>query len=132
MIPKFKIWNSAGDSLLYTFTYAQSTNLPQSAKKVVEIESQRGKGSIIIDGGENSWDLVIKFLISGDDYEDVTAKIVALESAIALNTPYILKVNKTSSTYFEYNVKRISPIVYTEGLRNSILECSITFRANSW
>ena len=133
-IPKFRIYNSAGDTIIYTFPYVQYTNAPRSVKSVVEIKSQRGKGSIIIDGGEDSHQIIIRFLIDGEDYEEVTEKIVALESAIALNTPYLLRIEKTDSTYFEWNVKRVDAINYAESLRNGqgIQKVSITLLANSW
>jgi len=132
-IPRFKLYN-VGDSLIYTFPYVQYTNAPRSVKSLVEIKSQRGKGSIIIDGGDDNWDLIIRFLITGEDYEEITSKIATLESTIQLNTPYVLRIDKTDSTYFEYKVKRISAIEYSESLRNGegIQECTLTLRVNSW
>jgi len=133
-IPRFKLWNSAGDSLLYTFEAVQYTNAPQSAQKTVEIEGIRGQGSIIIDGATSSWDLVVETFFAEDSYEELMAKVISLESTIALNTAYRLRIDKQQSpaTYWEYNVKRLLPIQYDRSLRTSHQLCIVTFKANSW
>lgn len=135
-VPTFKIYDSTGVSLLYTFPIVQYTNAPQSPKKIVEIEGQRGKGSITIDGGGQAWDLEIRglFMITSADegYEEITADIDAIESVIVLNTPYILRIDRTASTYWQYRVKRIEPINYSESLRTDSQIYEIRFRVNSW
>jgi hypothetical protein len=131
-IPSFDLWNSAGDSLLYTFPVVFATNAPQSPTKVVEIEGTRGIGSVIIGGGTAPWDLVIEGVLTGDDYEAVVVAMDALEAAIALNTPFMLRLDKTSSTYYEWHVKRILPIEYPENLRTSHQRYRVVLRAGSW
>jgi hypothetical protein len=133
-VPTFKLYDSSGDELQYTFTAVQDANYPHSEKDFIEHTSQRGKGSVIIDGGEKAWDLTIRFVISGTDYEDLTDEIDDLESDIDLNVPYVLKIDKTNSTTYDYNVKRILPIEYPieSNLRNTFQEVIITFRVNSW
>ena len=59
--PYFKLYDS-GNNLIYTFPLVQATNAPQTPRKSVVIESQRGKGAIILDGGEEIWELYIKGL----------------------------------------------------------------------
>jgi hypothetical protein len=134
--PYFKLYASDGTTLVYTFPIVQYTNAPQSHKRTVVIEGQRGKGCIIVDGGEASWDLIIRglFMITESDegYEDITAKIDAIETAIVLNTPYILRIDKTDTTYYEYKVKRILPIDYRESLRTDSQEYQVVFKVNSW
>jgi len=134
--PYFKLYASNGTDLVYTFPIVQSTNLPQTVKKTIEIKGQRGKGSIIVDGGNDTWDLEIRglFVIDNADegYEEITVKIDTIESAIELNTPYVLRVDKTDSTYYEYNVKRINPITYPSSLRTDLQEYIVTFIVNSW
>lgn len=135
-IPQFKLYDSTGITLKYTFPIVQYTNAPQSPKKIVEIEGQRGKGSITIDGGGQAWDLEIRglFMITSADegYVEITAKIVDIEDKIQLNIPYILRIDKTDSTYFEYKVKRIEPINYSESLRTDSQEYRVILRVNSW
>jgi len=134
--PYIKLYDSTGVVLQYTFKYVQSINAPQTPRRTVEITGQRGKGSLIIDGGQDVWDLIIsgKFIIEDADegYEDLTADIDAMESAIQLNTPYIIRIDKTAVTYYEYNVKRIEPIEYPESLRIDSQEYICRLRVNCW
>lgn len=136
--PEFKLYASDGVTLVYTFPVVQATNAPQSPKKVVEHQGQRGKGSIIIDGGEAPWDLTIRGIltteedIGADAYKDLISKMDTLESSVALNTQYVLHIDKTESTYYSYNVKRIQPITYETGLRINAQEYEVILRANCW
>ena len=130
-IPRFKLYNSAGDSLLYTFPVVQATNAPQSPKSTVVITTLRGKGCVVIDGGTTAWDLTIRGILQGDNYEALISEIDALES-IQLNIPYLLRIDKSSSTYYSYKVKRIEPINYPDSFRTDIQEYNITFKVNSW
>ena len=131
-VPKFRLYNSVGNTLLYTFTAVDFTNAPQSLKDIVEIKTQRSKGSLIIDGGESAWDLKMNFTILGDDYEDVTAQIATLESTVEFNTSYILRIDKTGGSYFEYKVKRLAPFTYPTNLRTHFQRIQATFRVNCW
>jgi hypothetical protein len=131
-IPKFRLYNSAGDTLLYTFPAVNYTNAPQSIEDFVEISNLRAQGSIVIDGGESPWDIEMRFTIMGDDYEDITAEIVDLEDTVEFNTPYLLRIDKTGGSYFEYKVKRLTPFTYEENLRNSYQKVQAIFRVNSW
>lgn len=131
-IPQFKLYNSAGTVLLYTFSAVNFTNAPQSVKDTVEITNLRSRGAIEIPGGEKPWDLEMRFTILGDDYEDIASQIDTLETTIELQIPYLLRIDKSSSSYYEYPVKRLQPIFYNEGLRNDWVEMRIIFRANCW
>ena len=131
-VPKFKLYDSGGVNLIYLFPLVQQTNAPQSVRNTVIIEGIRGKGGIIIDGGDALWDLEIKGYLTGDDYEEIIQKIDALETAVELNTKYILKIDKTVSTYYQYKVKRIVPINYPESLRRTSQSYEIVFKSNAW
>lgn len=131
-VPKFKLYNSAGTGLIYTFPAVNFTNAPQTVKDTVEITNLRSKGAIIIPGGEKPWDLVLNFTIIGEDYEDVTSQIVSLENTVQIDTPYVLRIDKTPSSYFEYAVKRLQPFNYDSNLRNYYQEIRATLRANCW
>jgi hypothetical protein len=137
-IPKFELYDATGLNKLYTFPAVYKTNAPQSVANYVEVTGFRGKGSIIIPGGEQSWDLEMSFVLVAEDYEALTALIDGVE-AIALNTPYILKIgkyavapNSGTETHYEYNVKRIVPFEYEESLRTNYQKVNATFRVNSW
>ena len=129
----FKLYDSTGIVLKYTFPVVFQANYPHSEKKLIEHESVRGKGSIIVDGGESSWDLTLKGVLIAADYAALMVLVEAMESAVVLNTPYVLEITKSISTDYEYKVKRIEPIQYEEdNLRTNCLEYTITFRVNSW
>jgi len=131
-VPQFKLYNSAGTGLLYTFHAVNYTNAPQTVESFVEITSLRSKGSVVIDGGEAVWDLELRFTLLGDDYEDITSQIETLENTIAFNTPYVLRIDKTNSTYFEYPVKRLTSFIYDENLRTDFQKVVARFRVNCW
>ena len=133
--PKFTLWNSTGITKLYTFVAVNYTNAPQSVKKTVRVSNLRGKGEIIIDGGTASWDLELRFALLGDEYTEVASKVDTLESTILLNTPYLFLIDKSISTFYQYNVKRIEPFIYTDierNLRNNLQKVTAKFSVNSW
>lgn len=134
--PYIKLYDSTGVVLQYTFNLVQSINIPQSPRRTVEITGQRGKGSLIIDGGTDVFDIEIRglFMIEDADegYEDLTEDIDAMESAVQTVTPYILRMDKDASTYYEYHVKRIEAISYPESLRRNSQEYICRLRANCW
>jgi len=130
--PEFKLYSSDGLSLLYTFPGVQYTNAPRSLEEVIEVTNVRSKGSLFIEGGMKAWNLDMRFVITGSDYEDITAKIDALESAVEFNTAYILRIDRTTSTFYEYKIKRLSSFEYIESLRNTIQKVNSKFIVNSW
>lgn len=131
-IPTFKLYASDGLTLVYTFPVVQYTNAPQSNKKSTLVESIRGNGGIIIPGSNAVWDLIVRFILLDDNYEDITTKIDALESAIVLHTAYVFKLDKTISTSYSYNVKRVEPIEYSESMRVYDQEVTVKFKVNAW
>jgi len=134
IVPKYVVWNSTDTAEIYTITFVQGDNSPQDPGKFVELNSFRGQGSIIVEGGDTApWDLVLDFVIQGNDYEDLIAKMDAVEATILKNTKYILKIDRTISTTKEYKVKRIEPVVFRPGERRlTIAHGTITFHVNTW
>lgn len=131
--PRFRVYDETGLNLQYTFLNVQDANYPNSTRKSVVHENFRGKGAIVVDGGEDTWELKITGIITSDDYEDLISSIETLESSVDLNTRYILKINKTETTYYEYKVKRISSIQWGDtNFRNDFIEYTVTFLVNSW
>lgn len=131
-IPRIKLYQSDGLTLQYTFLVVQSTNMPQSVKKNALIEAKRGNGAIVIPGSDSSWEIVIHSILAGADYEAIDTKIAALETAIVLHTPYVIKFDKTATTTYSYNVKRILPIEYPDSLRIYDQLAIIKLLANAW
>jgi len=96
---KFKLYASDGISLIYTFPLIQSTNAPQSPLRHINIEGVRASGSLIIPAGTPSWNLELEGILmidgSSENYDDLMAKIEELETTVALNTAYYLRMYKT-------------------------------------
>ncbi len=131
---KYRLYDSTGNSLIYTFPLVQSDPGPQDPKDFVEITGLRGVGSIIIPGSTQPWDLVIKFVLQGTDYQDLVAKMDALETTIVQQTKYVIKIDRTVSTTKNYNVMRLSSFEFIESddFRNTFQEVVCTLRVNSW
>ena len=99
-----KLYESNGVTLRYTFPLVQDVNCPQTIKKYREVEGFRGNNSIIVEGSDKSWDLIIRGYLRGDDwdYEDVVTAMDALETAMDFAQPYYIKLDKVdggASTY---------------------------------
>jgi len=130
---KYRLYNSAGTGLIYTFPLVQEDSSPQDSKDYVEIQGLRGQGSIVIPGSTTAWNLTLRFLLQGEDYAAVIALVDALESTILLHAPYVLKIDRTSSTTKNYNVMRLEPFSFSsDDFRTEIIEATATLRVNSW
>lgn len=133
IVPEYIVWNETETAQIYTITFVQSDNSPQDPGKFVELNSFRGQGAIIIDGGDTApWNLILDFVLQGTDYEDLIAKMDAVENTILKNEKYVLKIDRTASTTKDYKVKRIDPIVWANDRRTTIQHGTITFLVNSW
>jgi len=132
MAVTFKLYQSDEITLVHTFSTVFEANYPHTEKKVIEHENVRSKGSIIIDGGESSWDLSIKGVLFATDYDTLMTLIDTMESAIAINTPYYIKISSGTTTH-SYKCKRILPIEYqADNIRTNFIEYIATLRINSW
>jgi len=131
-VPSFKIYDTDGITLEYTFDAVTYTNAPRTVEEVIPVTNVRSKGSLFVEGGETAWELDMNFILLADDYEAVVVKMDALETAIPFNTAFLLRFDKTVSTFYEYKIKRLAPFVYNESLRNKIQKASVTFTVNSW
>lgn len=136
VLPKAKLYASDGATLIHTFELVQDTNLfdDPGVKSIVH-ESPRGKGCVIVNGGTPSWDLYIRGLIVADDFEALVVKIEAMKTAIAVNTAYYLKFDKTASTTYSHRVKRIRPITFSQEGNDKLYNFAnyeVVFVVNSW
>jgi hypothetical protein len=132
-VPTFKLYASDGTTLVYTFVAVQSTNAPQIPKKSTVVEGIRGTGCIVIPGSTSSWDLEISGIFMAANYSALVVLMDDLESKIVQFTNYILVIDKTISTSYTYNVKRILPIDFsTNGNRTNYQEYKIIFKAGAF
>lgn len=131
--PTFKLFAANGSTLVYTFQYVQNiTGWPSDQPSNIEISNLRSQGSIIIPGGNKSYDIILQGALIGTDYSDLTADILDLRDKIVANTNYVLKLDKTVSTTDNINVMRLLPIVFEDSYRNTLQKYAVTFRALSW
>ena len=136
-VPKFTLRSADNSTEIYRFPAVQNTNLPQTPRDTVTISNLRSKGAIVIDGGIKSFVANLDFVLWAEsgEYEDIMALIDALENAIPVNTPFILRMDKTSSTYYEYKIKRIVPFEYLgveQDLRLARQRVTARFLCNAW
>lgn len=134
IVPTYVVWNETESAEIFTIPFVQADNSPQDPGKFVELNSFRGQGSIVVDGGNTApWDLILDFVLQGTDYEDLIAKMDAVGDTILKNTKYVIKIGRTISTTKDYKVKRIEPVVFRPNERRlTIAHGTITFRVASW
>lgn len=110
--PFFKLYQSNGTSLVYTFENTLSIDDFQDPFTFSEHTSLRGQGSIISEGSDAPWDMNISFMLTGDDYDDLVSQMNSLLTTIAKNTKYVLRVDLTPSTTKIYKVKRLQSFAF--------------------
>ena len=131
-VPSYIIYANDGATPVYDIEYVQGDNSPQDPKNYITHIGVRGQGSIIAEGSDESWDLIIDFLLHGDDYEDLIAKIDTMETTIVKNTEYYLKIGRTSSTTKDYKVKRLVPIQWSASRRVFTQRGQLILKVDSW
>lgn len=131
-IPSFKLYASDGSTPVYTFEYVIDTNWPQENPSSIEYENIRASGSIIVPEGNKAWDLVVRGVLVADNYTALTTKIFSLKDTIAVNTRYVLKIDKSSTTVDTIKVMRLQAIQLDTSKRTKIQYYTLTFRAECW
>ena len=137
--PVFKLYQSDGVTLQYTFTYVINVNpFPWEEQDYIEHDGIRGQGSLIIDGGQKPYNITITGFLSASDYEALTVLIYAMKTAIVMNTSYVFKLDKGDGSTEDLNVKRIIGIEFpiegdtSASKRNKKQKYEVTFRVDSW
>lgn len=139
-VPKTKLYNSDASNLLYVFPAVEDHNAPGNDQNSIAISNFRSAGGIIIPGGNKIWELVISFTIIGEGYENVASEVNELETTIQLNTPYLIRIDITSNSYFNqttggYKVKRNKPFEFVDrpkDLMNDMQKVVARFNVNAW
>lgn len=131
-----KIYASDGVSLVYnlgpmlqryTSGWPNDEN-PQS----VSLTNLRSQGEIVIPGGDGPSEITIGVRITGTDYADLISTFNTLQSTIAKNTRYYLKIQTSVSTTDDLKVMRKGNITIENTNWVSWMHLSITFTKNSW
>jgi len=131
-VPHLKIYASDGNTLVYVVPLLQTINLPHEEKKSFVVEALRGQGGLIIPGSDAIWDLVANFILIGDNYASISAKIQDLESAVLLHTPYVVTFEKNNIAEYSYNVMRVDAFEYQDSFRVNEQKVTMRLKVNTW
>lgn len=133
-IPTFKIYDSSNTSLVYTFEYIIPPIIgwPSDNPASIEHTNLRSSGAITIPEGNNPYDIILNGVLIADNYTALTTQIFALRDTIVANTKYVLRLDKSVSTYDSINVMRKTPIVWNEEKRVNIQRYTIQLQALAW
>ena len=135
-VPSHKIYQTNGTSLVYTIedVIRREPVLAIDVPDYVEHTNLRSSGSIIIPGGHQPYDITIYARLAASNYTNLMTAITSLQSSIAVNTHYYLKIDKSSTTTENIKVMRLQPIQIDTGRGRLTNFCyyTLTLRANSW
>ena len=136
--PRFRLYESNGVVLVYEFENVLNWDPDpfQDPKAFVEQTNLRSQGSIILDGGLESWDIQLEFYLSADGYENLVSLISSLPITIEHNTNYVLKIDITSGgSTKDLKVKRLTPIQFPITTEKKVTQSQrgfVTFRIGTW
>ena len=134
-IPSAKVYASDGVTLVYNLgNMINIEGWPNDEESnQIELENLRSQGSIIIPAGDRAFDIIITARLTAANYTSLISAWNSLQSTIATQTNYYLKIDTSVSTTDDIKVQRLQKI---EPIRtnnwNSWVYFRITFRANSW
>ena len=120
----------------YIFPLVQGITEPKAGNKDTVINGRRADGAIVIPGGLQSQELVIKGKLWSDTgYADLMTKLNAMKAGIGSSVVTITKEywNPDASgggaweTTWAYTVKRIEPIVFPDSMQTDIQDYTVTF-----
>jgi len=135
-VPSHKVYQSDGVTLIYTIedVIRREPMLNISVPDFVEHKNIRSAGSIIIPGGNQPYDITIYARLAASNYEGLMTAFESMQTLIAVNTNYVLKIDKSSTTTEDVNVMRLQPIVVDTGRGNltRFLYYTLTLRAGVW
>lgn len=134
--PTIKIYNSNGITLVYTISDIlvpidgwPNTNNPSS----IALSNNKSQGEIIIPSGNLAYDVTIRGRLTAGSYANLITAFSTLQSTIAANTKYYIKIDTSESTTDDLKGMRLKPIRVTN-TNNwvSWLYYEIVFRINTW
>lgn len=135
-IPSHKIYASNGSSLIYTIedVIRREPALAIDVPDFVEYTNLRSAGSIIIPGGNQSYDITMYARLAASNYTNLMTALQSLKNNIVVNTHYVLKIDTSISTTQDIKVMRLEPIVVdtAKGNLNKFLYYTITLKALCW
>lgn len=132
--PTFKLYQSDSASLQYTFdNIIEIKGWPSDNPDFVELINLRSQGSIIIPGGNKSYEITLRGVLQASNYTALTTAMFALKSAIVNNTRYVLKIDKSNSATDDIKVIRVLPIIFEGPTKRTTWQYfRVVLLANSW
>jgi len=104
---------------------------PKEGIKATIIEGTRGDGAIVIPGGKKSQKITIKGnLFDADGYKDLSVLIEEMKTKVTTNSATLTLKYWTGTVWqntWQYTVRRIDEISFSESLRLDAQEYSIDF-----
>lgn len=136
-VPSFKVYEDDGSTPVYTIedvVRIEGWNYNDSPPDFVELVNLRSKGSIVIPGGSQPFDISIYARLAAANYTALVAAFNTLKSTIAQKTHYYLKIDVSDSSTNDIKVVRLQPIIIDtrRGNLNTFLYYNLGFRANAW
>jgi len=115
----------------YDFPLVQSCPDPIEGSKAVVIEGNRGSGSVVIPGGKKSQRIIVKgIILDNDGFVDIQTAIASMKSAVTTNLATLTKKYWNGSTWvnvWQYTVRRIDPIEFSDSLQTNNQDYTATF-----
>lgn len=134
-VPKHQIYQSDGTTLIRNIANVirREPAIDFKVPDFIEHTSLRGTGSIIVPGGNKAYDMTFYCYLKTASYTALMSALALLESQIAVNTHYVLKIDTSSSTTQNLNVMRLQPIIVdSRGNLNTYCFYTLTLKVNSW
>jgi len=123
IIVQCKFNSGSGDYILpHIFTIYD----PAPGIKNVIIEGNRSSGSIVIPGNKQSQEITVKGRLIADGYKDLTDLINEMRSKVTTDEA-TLTLSHDSIPDWEYTVRRLEKIEFSESERTDEQEYQITF-----
>jgi len=134
-IPEAKIYNSDGVTLVYNLgNMLDAENWPNDEEpNQVPLSNLRSQGEITIPAGGLAFDITLTCRLTAANYTALITAWNSLQTTIAVQTNYYLKIDTSISTTDDKKVQRIKKIVPIRTNNwNSWVYFKIKLRVNTW
>jgi len=121
----------------YTLPHVFSLSDPLEGMKAVTIKGNRGNGTIVIPGGKESQQIIVRGYLwaEGGGYEALTTLINEMRTKVTTNSATLKLQHYSGGSWIDdwsYTVRRLDEIIFSPSLRTSIQEYEITFLVISY
>lgn len=124
-----------GQSNEFVFPLVYSISDPEAGGKDLVIKGHRADGSIVIPGGKRSNEIIIKGIIMGDNYVEITTAMNEMRTKVDRNVSTLTLEHLEGSNWVQdwaRTVKRIEEITFDESLRTDSQKYTVTFLVISY